>query len=125
MNPTEDQIRAILYEFMHPERIQTSQMFKNIVFRIARGAKLHSIIEDLLTVIEDQRKELEERPSPRYVSIDMSEEEKRAIEYVEMERRVMSELCGIPTSPFEGKDVSLMAQVADDEYHRLMKALYP
>lgn len=62
MNPTDDQIRAILYEFTHPERIQTSRLFKNVVFSIARGAKLHSIIEGLLTVIEDQQKELEDKP---------------------------------------------------------------
>ena len=93
MNPTEDQIRAILYEFAHPERIQTSQLFRNVVFSIARGAKLHSIIEDLFTVIEDQREELEKRNGvePSLLQINLKLEEMTQIQQKTASRPLLSE----------------------------------
>lgn len=115
MKPTDDQIRAILSEFTHPERMQSSQLFKNIVVGIAHGRSLHSIIEDLLTVIENQNRHLREisENRPIYGVLTLDDEQMKLLKAMEAQKEQM------------GQTSALSLQVADNEYKRLMKALYP
>lgn len=119
MNLTSDQIQAILSYYKYPERMQSSQLFHNIILSIAQGVSPHTIIEDLVTMIEDQQKALEEKPRVIYASVPLSDEGERLLEFTKREKAMMGQMCGVPMELMEQAKAS---ELTSEEYNLIYGA---